>query len=102
MATLKAALDALDNDSERWNDVSAKLDEAAKAANLLVVAPGEWPDRCNLESLYAQVEDKVTALLLAGRDEALDVGAELKNVKTILQSTDEQRKTELERLWDYD
>ena len=102
MATLIAALDALDNDSERWNDVSAKLDEAAKASNLLVVAASEWPDRCNLESLYGQIEDKVTNLLLAGRDEAIDVGAELKNVKSILQSTDEQRKTELERLWDYD
>lgn len=102
MATLKAALDALDNDSERWNDVATKLDEAAKSTNLLVVGSSEWPDRCDLESLYGQVEDKVTSLLLAGRDEAIEVGVELKNVKSILQGTDEQRKTELERLWDHD
>lgn len=102
MATLKAALDALDNDSERWNEVAAKLDEAGKSSNLLVVASGEWPDRCGLESLYRQVEDKVTDLLVAGRNEALDVGVELKNVKSILESADEQRKTAIAGLWDYE
>jgi hypothetical protein len=101
MVTVAVAAQALAADAERWTGVSEALGDAASAVGGLTVASGDFPSRGSVDTLYPSLMEKVTGLLISGRNEAKEVSDELLHVKRVITSADERAKESIEQFWDY-
>lgn len=101
MTTTALAVQALNADSERWKEISSSLGAGATNVGGLNVSASEFPSRGSLDTLYANLSDKVIDLLIAGRNEAREIADELEHVKQVITSADEVAKENIEQFWDY-
>jgi len=101
MVTVAVAVAALTADADRWTGVSTSLGDAAKAVGGLAVASGDFPSRGAVDTLYPSLMEKVTGLLISGRNETQEVSEELLHVKRVITGADENAKESIEQFWDY-
>lgn len=103
MTTLQAALDALAHDATTWDDVSATLSTAGTSAAGEVLTDDQFSwagSATGLSETYAALKDKIAGLCQNGSQETTAAAAELRNVKTTYEGTDDAAKNRLNGVWD--
>lgn len=101
--TLKAALQALHTDAETWDETSGVLGAAAEEAGALELTEGRlsWASRpTGLLDTYAEIQQKVTALLQQGARAHAGLARTLDQVATAYERDDEEAAARLGGVWD--
>lgn len=100
---LEVALDALTDDAAIWEDASGTLEDAASAAGGLGLTHGQFSFAGGtVAATYEELRSRVQTLLEDGAGKLDDGAAQLRQVRTTYEGSDEASKDSLDGVWDWD